>query len=55
MDNDGLKAKVVAEYYEQSLREARMTMETLKKADYLEMAEELGWDASQVKELTKTL
>lgn len=53
MDNDGLKVKVVAEYYEQSMREARLTMATLKKADYIEMAEELGWDTTQIKELSK--
>lgn len=48
-----LSVKAIGEYYEWSAREAKLHLSFLSEEDVIELAEELGWDADQIKSIKK--
>lgn len=50
-----LSIQVLREYYNYSSREAAQYLPLLKKEDFVEMAEKLGWDKTEITKLRKEL
>lgn len=49
--NKPLSLKIICEYYEYSMREAKQSLSLLSNEDVVELAEELGWQKDEIKNL----